>query len=433
LIELKVKIRITTLVFSILVLLSAIALVFAVPYTITPENPINGSSLSSSTVWFNFTTNDTLISSSGGCYLKFPSTNTTNQTMTNDTTTHCYWSRAVPDSAYGEWHNVTFYVNDTLGIGNISSSSVVYFKVDTIDPSISWWNFTQTNDSSAGYIEVKFNVTDNNTQVCGVFIQQEDGTQTWKAGTLSASAQSRNCTVNITSSDITQDGDFIIYHWANDTAGNSANATTTETGVLTSLKSGKWNLVTFTGDQGNTTSGGINTLAPDILNNLPGCTHISRWNNNYGWKNYTTYAISTPSVNNDTLIQLGNATWIYCSSDDYYFRKNYLSSIQGTADENITLYVNASAADTKWNLVGLLVDKTLNQTLYPGGVLVGHQANITAVSWYNSTLGHYITCVKEFGGALCTAGYNATEITVTKASAVWMHVNANVTINRTGM
>jgi len=310
------------------------------------------------------------------------------------------------------------------------SSIIVYASPDTI--SISWYNFTISNTSTDTYLDVLVNMTNTSegrVNACKVEITLEDGTATNYTGSLTALADERNCSATFEGgTNISQTGDFTIYYYGNQTGGNWYKSSTPEKGCINKLVSG-WNLVTFTGTG---LYDGTYEYLRNISDRLPYCTYVSRWNNQAGWKNYTTYAESTPTVNSDEKVHLGNATWIYCTDTVYYMRKNYLDTIYGKADENITLYVNTSTSDTKWNLVGMLTDATLNETLYPT-VYTGHQDNITAVSWYNATLGHYITCVKEFGGELCTAGYNATEITVTKAQAVWMHVEANVTLNRTAM
>ena len=427
----RIKIKLTSLILFSIIFASLFALVSSIDFSFTWTYPTNGSTYDTNHIWANITLND---SYAEYCTVDIGNTNGTvfaNVSTSNDSATTAYVNITdyLTDSAFGKWHNLTYYCNDTLG--NVSSSSLMQFRTDTTDPTItSWWNFTQTNTTSDAYLNVGFNITDKNIDSCGVRLYQEDGTYITKTGSLTAVAESRNCSVNLTSSDVTESGDFIIERWANDSAGNIAYSSN-ETGLVNILKGGKWNLVTYSG---LASAEGTNETIASILNRLPGCTHISLWNNSKGWKNYTTYAASTPSVNNDTQVWLGNATWIYCSEDEIYYRKNYINDEQMGDDTKVELVINGTATGTKWNLFGMLVDKTLNQTLYPATTAIsnGYQQNITAVSWYNASSG-YITCVKDFAGTLCTGGYNATEVSIPKSTAVWMLVTDDLTLNRTGI
>jgi len=421
------------------------------PVSYTWTSPTNATTydISPVTVWANVTLNASL--QEGYCNLTIENTNGTtfsNVTTLNDTNT-TYYVNITPylaASLTNQWHNLTYCCNDTIGSGNVTFSSLEFIKYDITNPTFTFRNWTVQNTSTHRYIDIQFNV---NLEGCGIYITHEDATSTFKEGSYLDGALlngTGNCTLNVTWADITQDGDFTITHWANDTGTNSANGSTTEVGVFTLLKEG-WNMVSATGFLDNTTSGGRHTLASDILDNLPNCTYLSLWDNREDWKNYTTFGISTPTVNGGLEIKVGNATWIYCTSNQYYYRRDYLTlSTMGADDMNQSLLVNkTSTVGTRWNLIGLANHKTLNDTLWPGDehlfttTAQGGDAgngNITAVAWFNTTGDNYITCVKALGNIsyspLCNAGYNASEVTIREGSAIWVHTNQNLTLNRTG-
>lgn len=443
----KLKIKLSWLIFAI-ILIGLTGIIIAKEdntITFTMVSPLNGSVKNSWSTWIiNMTTNESVSACNVTMYLA----NTTqiaawtNITLTNSTGT--IWvnsteiTEVMTDSVWNQYHNLTFVCDIHPGLhswNQTNGNKFFYFKVDTANPQNRWINFTQENSSSTGFLTIRYNVTDNNTDTCRVGITHEDGTHNWyyptqSSATLTTGGSNVTCTMNINGTHITQDGDFTLVYYANDTAANAANASTNEAGVANLLKTG-WNFVTFTGDELISTKGGTNSTLSLIINQLPNCTQISQWYNNNS-KVYTTYSKSVPTVNNATGVQLGNVTAIYCTGNDYYLRKNYLSQIYGTGDENVTLRTNT----TNWNLFGMIVDKTLNQTLYPTDFKIGGAINITAVSYFNATLQRFVTCVKEFSGTLCSSGFNATSITVTKASGLWVnYINdrATAVLNRTGI
>lgn len=468
LIELKFQINLKTLFVSLLVFTLFVVITTAVDYSFSSVAPVNLTSLNTSWAFFNMSINSSASSPNMFCNMTFGSANGTsyyNISMYNDTTTHYYRNLSVAwlaDTGYGQLHNFTFVCNDSdpsagSGGGNLSTSAQYQFKIDTINPTIGsafgpFWNYTQLNTSTNGYLNITFNITDVNINACRVRINQENGAFTVKEGVLTPAATTRNCTVLVSSTDITQDGDFSIETWGNDTSQRSAYGTN-QTGLASILVADKWNLVTYSGhaEDVNAAATGTDSFSneslSDILNRLPGCTHISLFNTSFGAKNYITYARTAQLINNDTQVILGNATWIYCTSANTYLRPNYMTNIGMIDDTKITLYVNSSTTDTSWNLYGQFYDRNANETLYsdytsnPEGDLstvAGLAAgNITAMSFYNATLGQYVSCVKRNMThiaaplPICTHGYNATTWTIPKSFPVWVYVIANFTINRT--
>lgn len=480
----KIKIRLTTLLILLLFSLFSAVFVWAAN-TFTPVTPLNATvyNTSNDILIVNTTITNTSIT---GCIFELTLTNDTtltNYTMTNDTPTYfynatpLYWTNL--NTPYNQYENITYWCNETghSTSGNISGGNFT-FKIDNVAPIVNItgedqnreWNFTQLNTTTAGYLNFTFNITDNNTDTCRIRIHQEDGTSAWKDGSLithsevSTGLQS-NCTVLVTATDITQEGDFTIESWANDSVNWTTFSSVNYTGLASVLKSG-WNLVTYSGQ--NARGSDIYHYSENtssIINRLPNCSSISRWNSHPGYKNYTTYSTATPTIRNGTTVRIGNATWIYCNDTEIYLRPAFITSTElGSNDVNITLTVNISdaasaayGAGTRWNLIGPLSDETLNATLFAdyfngkddtnatevpyttfwNNATHEDIGNITAVSWYNTTGSNYITCMKVHAGRICTGQDNrthgATLVTVPKSYAIWIHVNQNITnFKRTG-
>jgi hypothetical protein len=236
---------------------------------------------------------------------------------------------------------------------------------------------------------------------------------------------------------IMANGVFTIQGFANDSAGNSNSSLTNITGEAVKIYASSWNMFTFMGAN-NTKSATSESVSDFINKHFSYATQISVWSNVYG--NFTTYSISTPTINNGTLLSPGNATYIYSTVTDWYIQPDYVPA-SGSADENITLYINGTVKNTtSWNQMGLLNNVTMNSTLYactmnitgltansgncPAGYL-----NITYVSWFNASANQYVTCKQGF--SICSGGVNPANIVLPKGSAVWILPNGNITINRT--
>lgn len=392
-------------------------------------------------IWFNITTNVSLM---GTCIFDIGLTNGTfsaNQTMTNDTTTHFYNNTIITliPSGYGQWHNTTFYCNES---GAYNASDTLLFKIDTYNPGVDYlWNFTRTNSTADEWINITFNFTDRNPDTCGIYAYEEDGTRTWITGVRTPDAETANCTVRLFGENLTKastdyiSGDLIIEHFGNDTVDRNVYSATNESALITKLIASKWNLVTFS-DLNSTGTVTDNVTVDSIANSIPGVTYIAVFDNRPGWKNYTTYGISTPTVNNDTTVHVGQAMYVYMSSEAFYIRKNYLSD--GTVKDT---YSNISLHTEGWNMAGLFKDKTMNETLYlcsypqAGDCGDSDYLNVTYISWYNASESAYVTCQRGFYNCTGIGGGADTRvetITIPKAYAIWLNVANNITLNMTG-
>lgn len=441
----------------------------------TAIRPLNNTIYSQTDIIFNTSITYTNIT---GCVMQVGLTNGTwakagNISMTNATS--AWWNASVTtlvDSWNAAWHNVTYFCNQTLDGGNISSGPY-YFMMDATNPVIEWFqNFTRANSTTSTRLQTMVNLTENNTNFVRVRIYLEDGTSTWyNLSLLAGNVSTDEFTywgLNLTSAHLSQDGDVILEYWANDTANRSDYATSNETALVNALPLGTWTYVTYSE---------ANMSIQAFANKLPNVTSVSSWTNDYAYKNYTTYSTSTPLINSAVQLRIGNATVIYATSADYYFRKNYLVSSSaatgGAGTYNMSLYTgitncsstfldrydcNATAGTNKtaWNLIGLYADKTMNETLYAcantstpsrrcfignatGYPTLNTLTNITFVSWYNTSSGYQITC--KYGWDFCTgcgasgmpyaANCTPTGISLKTASAVWVMPSMNFTLNRT--
>jgi hypothetical protein len=93
------------------------------PQNITVQSPLN-ITYNTTSIWFNVST------TTNQYWCKFSLDSASNITMNNDSKAHWYYSN---NSMTQGAHNVLFYCNDTLG--NLNSSSTVYFGIDTIAPT----------------------------------------------------------------------------------------------------------------------------------------------------------------------------------------------------------------------------------------------------------------------------------------------------------
>jgi len=390
------------------------------------------------------------------------------------------------DTLYGQIANLTIRCEDAWGnksdyngttVQGRYATSRIFFDYDPNTPWVSWkeygQNFTVLHNSSSdiygdeAYINVTFWVNETNFDSCGVYVYNESADRiSLQGANVSMSEEDgmgyTNCSVLIYPQNITggntssaSDGDFIITPWANDTAGHSNVSETNMTGLINVLPATKWTYVVYSGE---------NITIRDFVNNFSLVSSVSYFNNTYWSKNYTTYVNSTPTINNDTNIQTGDALALYTAHTTWYMRANYITdpdfllSSPDAKDNglgNMTLYAgitncnltnlsttvnrsywqyndsmesighcNYSAGNkTAVNLMSIYEDMTMNDTLYAcWGVdadgnmsdtcfnategkeyvinVSSNETQIDYASYYNASSGNYVTC--KYGWDFCT-------------------------------
>jgi len=356
--------------------------------------------------WYNDTT---------ASYINVTPTNATIVNMTganlNATITGFNASVARVDYNYS-----IYLVNET---GQLSNTGVAYFVIyDGLNPSFyfapGYSTFQQYNTSSMAGMNISFTTVERNNDTAAVRIYQENGAMSTKFATLTkGNLTDHNYTVNITSSDLSQDGDVIVEFWANDSSVRSAVHSTNLSMSNTFLKAG-WNMITKTDPNETTYS---------LCEKIPYCTHVSVVDNSMSNKNFTNYARATVSVNNNTDVTFGNSTFVYVSSDVMYLRDFNLTDSDALGTENITLfpYNQTGGNYSGWNAFGLYRDRTINQTLYM-------HTNVTGLAFYNSSTGYYVQC--DTAWEYCGGGYLVNQ-TIPKTWSLWLLLNGTALINRT--
>ena len=131
------------------------------PPILTLISPLGGNNYSTSSIWFNVTSNEALSS------CKYSINNwATNVTMTSFNSTYFYNLTTISNENY----LAKFWCNDTSN--NINSTLTSNFTVDTINPNI---NFTSPSDLSNSYqtrrnIVVNITINDTNLQNATIFL-----------------------------------------------------------------------------------------------------------------------------------------------------------------------------------------------------------------------------------------------------------------------
>lgn len=292
-----------------------------------------------------------------------------------------------------------FTINDTAG--NLLTSATRTISVDTASPTIdNKWNWSVT-DSVASW---NFTFTDTTPDTCYAYVwNRSSDLVATKTGTINST--SSDCTGTFSQSDIAVEGAFTIEYYLRDEPANSVTGNLS--GVMTNLYEDQWNLITYAS---------FNQTVENICSGIEYCTNIAVYNNSA--KTYTTYSTSTPTVNNDTMVNPGDAMIVYVSDDDYLIGNDHIPK-NGNTNENITLY-------TGWNTMGLVYNTTMNTTIFYKQN--GTMFNITWGSLYDADADTFYTCSRAAN--LCAGTSDtANNIMLPKGYAVWVMAD-NVTINR---
>ena len=358
------------------------------------------------------------------------------------------------ETGYNAWHNITFNCTNSTGsqINTTTAAGYKYFKIDTTTPIASFLtgaatNFTSINTSTWNFT---FNFTDNNYYTCGLRYYQDTSMVSYDTfyGNIidqtSGTDSKANCTLLFdpayVSASRIANGQFVIQGFGNDTVNYVGVSSTNFTGVAVKIYGSKYNMFTYRGANATVTS---ETVSDFIKNHFSYASIISKWNNTYG--NYTTYSSSTPTINSGTLLSVGDAIYIYSTTDKWYIQPDYTPAV-GNAAENITLTLNGTTKNTtSWNQMGLFYNITMNSTLYactyngtakgqtPGTCLstVPSTYNITYISWFNASGNSYVTCKRGF--SICSGGTNPANIILPEGQAVWVLPTGNIVLNRSAI
>jgi len=410
--------------------------------TITIVTPTNGSIYS-----YNIPISITTEKNSTTCRYYMNSTSAVSLLNVTFNTTWGNSSAFTPaDTGYGLWHNITFSCTNATNTSWTNTSPTVgftYFKIDTTNPIVSFqsgYNFTTLSTSIWNWT---FNFTDNNYNNCYIRYYKDTAMSSpvYVTGTVVNPTSGLNSRANCTllfnpDSDpiktVIANGQFIIEGYGNDTANHLAVTSTNFTGVAVKMYDSKYNMFTY---RGANATASTETIAEFVANHFGYATIISKWNNTYG--NYTTYSSSTPTINNDTVLKVGDAIYVYSSSDKWYIQPDYTPAV-GNIAENITLTLNGSSKGTSWNQMGLFYNTTMNTTLYacnynatnylPSNCPSDRQ-NVTYVSWFNASGNSYVTCKRGF--TICSGGANPNTVVLPEGQAVWvLPANNNIVLNR---
>lgn len=298
-------------------------------------------------------------------------------------------------------------VNDSVGTRGLSSTQTVSY--DSTAPTIGWkgnWTLDQS------VVNWSFQINDTTPNTCLAKIYQWNSSYIGSVdGTLGTVGAITNCSGQLSQSDVGIEGLFRLEYNATDNTGQSVLSNIT--GIFKKLFSG-WNLVT----QPHTNS------MVNIIAGVQYSTQVSSFNNQE--QTFTTYAASTPSVNNATNVTQGDAVLIYTSADSYMFGIDSIPT--GTGDtENITLYISG------WNLVGLT--KRLNLSdVYNMNSTTPATLNVSWASYLNEEEETFYTCSRSSTYCAGTTK-NATGITLPKGYAAYALTDktGNYTYNRTRM
>ena len=345
-----------------------------------------------------------------------------------------FWSNASAlswsDSSYGAQHNISYNCTDSAG--NYSGSGLYFFKLDTAAPTFPATPvFSSIGNKSTGgnYITITANTTDANAGYCGasLYYGSDIRRNVSREVSFNSSANNANCTVNITPSDIAEDGYVEITPFVKDVAGNENVSSTNQSYIIYRLKTG-WNVVT--GYENKT----LSQIAAEFTN----VTYVSVFDNQPTMKNFTTFTVggSTNSGvgSNHSANYSYGAAYVYVNADVVSMRRYYALPSAWT---NATLWTNSTVGKPTWNLVGVTKQLTnLNTTMMQNvctnttGAIVGTNcANLTWFSFYSIQDGKFCSFYRNRLATSCsltTAQYN-----LTRGDALWIAVqNTNVILMR---
>ena len=477
-----------------------------VPTTVSPTFT-NDSVWNQSWAYINITSNENLSQAFvdlfvDGGNITFNMTNSSGNTFNQ--TNWVVNITLINDTLAGQKTNYSILLFNTSG--NMTQTGLYYITIDTATPTVHMQELnsapgglTIINSTNCTYGCTKenialltANITDNTTHTCIFRVWYETLNTSlmypgypnlyWTlsttnfTGTLggSASDQTRNCTYNLTGTElhnILTDGVVKIQAWVNDSVGKEAVSNNNLTFVFNTIPSAKWKLL------GNTETA-MNLGAFANYGSSGNITYVSIYKNEWDNKSYVTYRWnnSGASANKDVSMDAGNtsAAFVYSPNGWYLIRSNtslgnpvflYGASvlindtkkgcasppcdyqttytpmvndvtlnvtngteqlfgvtvnvsnatltnitIANTSANNITFYYEWDNARSPWNLIGCVATNTTK-------ALAAQNVNISYISYWNASIGYYETYKKDFA-------FNE-NITINRGEAMWVLSNIN--------
>lgn len=368
----------------------------ASPALATLISPTNGSYTSVNYTFINITSSENL-SAANVTWGWYNSSAFVNISMSNSSLTNWYVNiTGIPNTPATVWHNFTIRMLNSTGTLNISERYSI--KIDTQTPVVDQiTTFTTvsyfTNESYENYIQLKANVTDNTTQSCGFRIFYEnltDGSSpilsyplsaTTFTGTLTADAAVRNCTYNLTGSQVKNivgnNAVFIVQAYGTDAVNKTGYTVRNESFVFNYLPAGMWSPLGHV--EANTLTKNFTT--DTSLGNI---SYVSLFNNTWESKAFVTYRYGYASNN----VTIDNSTWsgflAYTSTGWNLLRKN------STQVSNVVLWaapynINQTDNNCSVNTTFLLTKTPVNSSFT---ILASNATNSLTVTLNNATDGN---------------------------------------------
>jgi hypothetical protein len=346
---------------------------------------------------------------------------------------------ALVESPVGKSYNFTCHATNQTGTASRATSDYYFFEIDSQAPTMSvHWNYWLYNMSGGNFIEVFQNISDANTDACKLKIWYESvtpavnpqtTTKTFVVGNtlagtvLSTATHEKNCTLNITWSNIETAGtrgQFIIEGWTNDSAGREVTSKQNLTIVYNKLVAGYWTPLGHVEASRTLLQWAYKAYFMNI-------SYVSVFNNTYGLHNFTTYRANY-SANNISVIDAGNVSGLYIYPTVNWGLIRYDSTSTSNcwlyaANTTVNLTLVPTGIKTPWNLVAVVYTNTTAS-------IANKSASITFISWHNASDtrcpgGCYVTHKKGWD-------FNA-NVTVYRGEAIWILTSTNGTIYNTGV
>jgi hypothetical protein len=259
-----------------------------------------------------------------------------------------FWTNASvlgwSDTAFGLWDNITYNCSDSAG--NYSGSGMYFFKLDTTNPAFPAAPvFSSISNETTGgnYFTVYINTTDANPSYCGVGLYYGSGTirNISREISFNTSVTNTNCSVNVTPSDIVEDGYAEVVPFMKDNAGNEVINATNQSYIFYRLKKG-WNVLV----------GYENKTLAQIAALFTNVTYISVWDNvNKSFYTYTVGGATYSGIASNMSSQYGlGAVYVYVNDNVVAMTRYYAPPTSWLSG---ILYENSSSSLTPWNMVGV--------------------------------------------------------------------------------
>jgi hypothetical protein len=323
------------------------------PPIITIQSPVNNTVYPNNTIWFNVTLNE----AGSVCLVNISNYN---NTLTNSTGN---WNKLNNTLADGNY-KCRFYCNDTLG--NMNSSVVVNFTIDTTAPTITV--LSPANNTVYPNNTIWFNVTLNEAgSACLVNISNSNNTLTNSTGNWNK--------LNNTLAD----GNYWTRFYCNDTSGNM-NSSVYINFTIDSIPP------TFSNNATNSTLAGYPTNFTITISDIGVSGYIFSTNNSGTWANSSFVSTSGQTVTGWNVTVLNSTVGVLVQ---WKFYANDTSN-------------NWNVSDT-YNLTTTSVGKLIVNLVYP---TAGPTTNVDQNTTFN--VNATVTCVdNDCGTVYGTVQYNA--------------------------